>query len=307
MHKSPLPKLKSKSSLSSKPTTKTTRKRQLQQPSSLSTTSLSSTPTSTTSIITTAKRHVSKHKRFAQTVESIRYTVPKSRIKQSKSHTVTDFRDEFGQQAEFPEPYSFQEARNRINDRKVKLVETYAAHLAAGGEPRKFSLRKQYLYNRNRTTIDKAAAVLVIQPGSDAEFYDILAKLDGHWTTAHFRNGLVHVHDKPYAKLKEFFKGPIRVLLQNDPAKVLTSYKRLVKVLGDHPNTFFLGGAIDGFAGVAKDFEVLKTIDSKLHAQQQIIHTLSSVNALIPAVEYPTKNLAQLLNHHQKELEKSGV
>ena len=256
---------------------------------------------------TTTKRTVSKHKRFSETVESIRYTVPKSRIKQSKSHAVADYRDEMGEQAEYPDAFSFEDARKRSNARKDQQNADYAAHLAAGGEPRKFSLRKQYLYNRNRATIDKAAAILVIQPGSDAEFYEIMAKLNTHWSTAHFRNGLVHLNDKPYAKLKEFFKGPVRVLLQNDPAKVLPGYKRLLKVLNDHPNTFFLGGAIDGFAGVAKDFEVLKTIESKDHVNQQLIHTLSCVNSLIPAVEYPTKSFAQLVNHHQKELEKTAV
>jgi len=255
----------------------------------------------------TAKRHISKSKRFETIVESIKYTVPKSRIKQSKSHAVVDFRDEDGNQAEYPDPITFDEARMASNARKDAETQKYQDHLAAGGAPRKFSLRKQYLYNRNRETIGKAKAILVIQPSSDPEFFEIMHQLGDAWTTAHFRNGLVHLHDKPYAKLKEFFKGPVRVLLQNDEAKVMGSVKKLRKVLGNYPNCLFLGGAIDGFAGVATDFDQLKPFESKNHVQQQLIHTLSAINQLIPAIDYPTKSLAQVVNHHEKEVQKQAA
>jgi hypothetical protein len=256
---------------------------------------------------TTAKRSVSKHKRFETIVDSIRYTVPKNRIKQSKNHSVKDYRELDGSQADMPVPISAEMYRDVLKQRRADVEQKYAEHLAAGGEPRKYGMRKGFLYDRNRRIIEKAAAILVIQPGSDPEFYEIMGKLGDSWKTSHFRNGLVHLNDKPYSQLKEFFKGPVRVLLQNDPTKVLPSYKKLLKVLKDHPNTFFLGGAIDGFAGVAKDFEELKQFESKDHVTQTLIHTLGVVNQLIPAVEYPTKSFAQLANHHEKELEKQAV
>lgn len=256
---------------------------------------------------TTQKRSYSKHRRYEEIVESIKYIVPQSRIKQTKSHAVKDFRNDDGTQLDYPPPISQEMYQDELKGRRMKKIQDYKDHIAAGGAPRKYSLRKTFLYNRNRTIIEKANAILIIQPGSDPEFYEILGKLGNTWTTSHFRNGLVHLDDKPYAKLKEFFKGPIRVLLQNDPTKSLQSYKKLLKVLQDHPNTFFLGGAIDGFAGVAKDFEELKQFDSKAHVQAQLIQTLSAVNSLIPAVEYPTKSFAQLLNHHEKELEKQKI
>eukprot|EP00461_Guttulinopsis_vulgaris_P001320 UN01320 len=261
-------------------------------------------PTKHNKVHKTTKRAYSKHKRFETIAERVKYIVPQSRVKPAKRHPVVGFRSPDNQVPTLPPVIDSDEARDQIKARQAARVKAYKDHLAGGGAPRVFSLRKQFLYNRNRRILESAHAVLIIQPGSDAEFYEIMDKLIGHWETAHFRNGLVHLDDKSYANLKEFFKGPIRVLLQKDKEKIFPSVAKLRKVLNEHPDTLFLGGAIDGFAGVAKDFEELKQFESKLHIQQQLINTLSGVNALIPTLDYPTKNLAMVMNHHEKEITK---
>jgi ribosomal protein L10 len=169
---------------------------------------------------------------------------------------------------------------------------------------RKYSLRKRFLYERNRIILDKSKIALVIQPMSDQQFKDIMERLQGDFYTSNFRNGLIHIHDKPYAKLKGFFRGPVKVLLQDDPDKCFPGLKKFYQVMKEYPTCMYLGGAYDGAVGLAHELEELLQFDSKNHVQCQLIGVLNSITEICPVVDHATASLARVMHHHAEQIEK---
>jgi len=173
-------------------------------------------------------------------------------------------------------------------------------------QSRKFSLRKRFFYERNRTILDRAKLIIILQPMNDVEFWGLMERMGDAFYTSHFRNGLVHIHDKPYAKIKGFFKGPVRVLLQDDASKIIPSLKKLKAALKEYPNTIYLGGAADGGAGLSHELDELLEYESKEHIQGQLVGLLNSISQICPVVDYATSSLARVLHHHGEQIAKSS-
>lgn len=168
----------------------------------------------------------------------------------------------------------------------------------------KYSERKRYLVDRYRRTLDKSKLIICVQPTKLEDFEPFRDSLKKYFKVLHVRNGLVHIQDRSYARLRDLLIGVTKVLYISDEAKLFEAIAHLKKTLGNHPNILFLGGAVDGAAVTGFEMLELAEYQSKAHILGNIIPMLSQHMQLIPVLQSNTLTLTRILNKREEDLQK---
>jgi len=170
-----------------------------------------------------------------------------------------------------------------------------------------FPLRKVFLRNKYRDLFDKAQLMVVLHSLDSTSFELLKNDVSDHFTSAHLCTGLIQIQDKPYANLVNLLRSTARVLYLTDASKVITGLAALNTAVKAYPNLLFLGGMVQGATVTSYQMEELLQFQSIEQVKGTVIPYLSAPAQIIPALQSPSMQLIQLLQHHSKVLGGAGA